>query len=303
MLKNFRVLAVALLSFVLVSGGPGASAASSNGKLPAVITISSQGGFVAPGFIKTQLPELVAYSDGVVLQNDAASFRYDILRMSKRMVKMSWLKQQAQLIAKLSKTPKGGWGSPGVADVPDTRIRINLGAAQVNVGIFALNFTNGDLTAAQVKARKALSKALNTLVAGVNKSKPSMLNPVNYEVWAGAAIIPSGGVGIANPAAVFCVSMGGTETTEDTPDGQAGYCNIGDQKFDEWAYYREQSVKLSPWPSSVKAPVGECTVVRASSFKAAFAFNNETGVWLLPSGQALNLTFRPVLVGEKACKR
>ena len=304
MFKNSRILTVGLIALALAVPAPPANASAiSQGRVPAWLTISSQGGFVAPDYIKTQLPQLVAYSDGVVLQNDVMSVRSDILGMSRRVLSTSWLKKQVLAIAKLTKTPKGGWGTPAVADVPDTRIQINLGSTRVSIGVFALGFTNGQLTTTQIAARKALSKAITSLTAAVNKKSATILKPTKYEVWVNNDIAPSGGLGIANPASVFCASMGGVTEIQSSPNGDVGYCVFGDLKLDEWEYYRTESVKLSGWPASVPVLKTGCNVVAASLLTGAFTYPNETGRWVTAGGQAFNPVFRPVLAGETACKR
>jgi putative hemolysin len=49
-----------------------------------------------------------------------------------------------------------------------------------------------------------------------------------------------GGVGLANPAAVYCEELGGTSVTRTAADGsQSGVCVFADgSEYDEWALYR-----------------------------------------------------------------
>jgi putative hemolysin len=51
-----------------------------------------------------------------------------------------------------------------------------------------------------------------------------------------------GGVGIANPASVFCVEQGGTsEIRTDAQGGQSGYCVFqGGSECEEWAFMRSE---------------------------------------------------------------
>jgi putative hemolysin len=49
-----------------------------------------------------------------------------------------------------------------------------------------------------------------------------------------------GGVGIANPASVHCLELGGTLEIVDGPDGQVGWCTLPDgRRVEEWELYRE----------------------------------------------------------------
>jgi uncharacterized protein len=48
-------------------------------------------------------------------------------------------------------------------------------------------------------------------------------------------------VGIANPAAVFCIEEGGTLEIVDEAGGQLAYCNLPDgTRVEEWEYWRSQ---------------------------------------------------------------
>jgi uncharacterized protein len=48
-------------------------------------------------------------------------------------------------------------------------------------------------------------------------------------------------VGIANPAAVFCIEQGGTLEIVDEAGGQLAYCNLPDgTRIEEWEYWRSQ---------------------------------------------------------------
>ena len=57
------------------------------------------------------------------------------------------------------------------------------------------------------------------------------------------------GVGLANPASVFCVAQGGTVEIVDEADGQVGYCILTDgTRLEEWAYFRSQSPTATSTP-------------------------------------------------------
>ncbi|WP_420961154.1 DUF333 domain-containing protein [Brucella sp. IR073] len=47
-----------------------------------------------------------------------------------------------------------------------------------------------------------------------------------------------GRAGMANPASVYCVDIGGKLEIRDTPQGQAGYCHLPDGRvIDEWRLF------------------------------------------------------------------
>ena len=57
-----------------------------------------------------------------------------------------------------------------------------------------------------------------------------------------AALAQSVPVGVPNPAAVFCISDGGTFQITNTDDGQIGECLLRDgSQVDAWEYFREQA--------------------------------------------------------------
>lgn len=49
-------------------------------------------------------------------------------------------------------------------------------------------------------------------------------------------------VGLANPAATFCIEQGGRYEIRDTANGQTGICILPDgREVDAWEYFREQN--------------------------------------------------------------
>ena len=296
---------LALAAILPFTAAPVAAATAVQPKGSPVIVIASEGGFVAPGYIKSALPSLVAYANGAVLTQSNAPRRDDIREMRLHAVDPQKLRELAAAIAKAAVMPKGGWGSPGVADVPNTRIRIGYSGITRDISVYALSFTNGgDVTPAQAAARKALQKTLDALAKTASAAIGRTWTAPTYEAWSMATLVKPSKVGIANPASVFCVSMGGTLTIEDTTNGQIGQCTLSDgSKVEEWAYFRAEAKKMSHWPDAVKAPTASCTVIKPNTFRAAWKGTNASGMWLLPTGQAVSMVFRPVLLGERACKR
>lgn len=54
-------------------------------------------------------------------------------------------------------------------------------------------------------------------------------------------------MGLANPASVYCASIGGTVEIQDTDAGQVGMCKLPDGRLiDEWELYRSDH----PTPSA-----------------------------------------------------
>ncbi|MFG0456793.1 putative hemolysin [Shewanella mangrovisoli] len=74
-----------------------------------------------------------------------------------------------------------------------------------------------------------------SLVGCGEKTEPATQAPaeVTTEAKAGAK------VQIANPAAEYCVSLGGTSEIQKTAEGEHGICTLpSGEKIDEWALFR-----------------------------------------------------------------
>lgn len=293
------------LSFLVILTGTVSPVAATEASVKPLLAISDEGGFIAPAVRLGAVPNLIAYGNGTVLTHDRASGRSDLIVLSQRRVAVATLKAKAKVLHDAAVTPKGGWGIPGVADVPNTRVQIWIPGIKTNTSIYALNFVNGpNVSLAQAKARKALAAAISALSTKVKKYKPKRFAPSHYELWMLSDLVQSGGVGIANPASVFCVSMGGILNAVTTDSGEYSNCQLPNGSVqEEWAYFRAVSPTLNQWPQTADLPKDKCTVVSANTFAGQLATKNTSGLWLMPSGQAASVFFRPVLPHESGCKR
>ena len=97
---------VAVAALLPVATAP-ASASAVQPKGTPVIVISSEGGFVAPGYIKSSLPSLVGYSNGAVLMRFDSAKRPDLREMRLRFVDPATLRALAAAIAKTAVVPAG----------------------------------------------------------------------------------------------------------------------------------------------------------------------------------------------------
>lgn len=313
---SFAKFAVAVVAiFSLAFGAPSIPASATSLGTTAIVTISQEGGFVAPQYQLANLPQLVGYANGLVLKRNDSSNLANASQALQARVNAARMNQYLTAIVKAAKTPAHGWGFPGVADVPNTIIRIDAPGLHLNRSVYALAFTNGgNLNPAQRQARVALWAALSRFTHWVNKYKATAYSPASFELWTLAQKVGNGGVGIANPASVFCQSMFGTTDIQHTTAGDAGICVLQDgTRIDEWEYFRTESVKLAKWPIGVAVPEGKpktqsalgggCVVVAASKVAKQVSVISAPGAWLLPSGQAMPVSLRPVLPGESACHR
>ena len=177
--------------------------------------------------------------------------------------------------------------------------------------VYALGFTSNNLSKEAVVARRYLSKTIDKLVALAGRTK--VYKATRYEVWPSGP--NSGGTPAespaTNPAAIFCLSQYGTlvagKVVLDAPapasDLSTEYCHLPDGSYvEEWKYFHQMSKSGIAWPSQIKPPTGDCSGVATKPFASLLATAG-TKQWLLPSGAMINLTWRPVLPGEIACKR
>lgn len=307
--SRFTPLAAGLtalfLAVTLLPSSPAAAKTSDP-----IVQVTSVGGFVAPSWQASRLPQLLIAADGTaIVENQKPVHGYVrqafSLKLSSATVQTFLKKLEAGLA-----TPPYGWGMPPVADMPNTRIQAVFGTKKVDVTIGAFSYLGTGLTPAQLNARKSLTVLLNSLQASVTRAKKAY-KPAKYEIWGLTQVVDNGGVGIANPASVYCASIGGTSNVVDTPDGQAGYCQLpSGENVDEWENYRSAMAKLPVWPDKIAIPVSDptnagmsCTAVAASAVAKQLANKDDGGRWLLPSGQAFPIVLRPVLAGESACHR
>lgn len=298
----FLIVAWTLTALFVPSSAP-----ASTTKLTVVIQVDQVGGFVGPNFKSARLPIVITYSDGRVLsQNNTAG---SVKEMYQRQIKLSVLKSQISAFAKAIKQPSGGWGMPGVADVPSTVVSVTINGVMHSSTVYALGFTSKSMSTYSIAARVRLTKTIADLVklAGT----VTTYKPVKYEAWPLWVDSKQIGVGMANPAAIFCISQNGTLVpaaqlpTQPTPlpDSSVVFCHLSDDSYvEEWAYFYKASKAGIAWPGSVPSPTASCTVIIAKPFLSLLrtAGNKQ---WLLPSGAMTSITWRPILPLEIGCKR
>ena len=308
MRKLLAAGSIMAISLAFTSYSP-TSAMASRTKTSVVIRVEHVGGFVGPNFSSARLPDVVLYSDGLLLaqSNQNGSVR----QMFQGSVSKSVLQAEISTFTRVAKSPSGGWGLPGVSDLPSTEVSVTQNGKKSITDVYALGFPLKSTEATATAARKSLSQAINKLVALAGKT--TVYQPTNYEVWPSWVLSDGSGQGtnISNPAALFCLSQNGIlvsgkvllNTATPPPDLSTEYCNLPDGSFvDEWSYFYRVSKTGIPWPGSITAPQGACVSVIAKPFISLLR-SAGTKQWLLPNGSMINLMWRPVLPGETACKR
>lgn len=320
-LGNNRTRFLLAAALVGVFTAPMSVPQAAQGVTPKImIQVTTVGGFIAPSWQASRLPQLTVLTDGTVLAdssilNKGPKPAHSYVREASYL-NLSAASSKAFLAAMTLalQSPPGGWGMPPVADMPSTRVLIQTSNSKLDVTISALGYSGAALGPAQTKARLAVTKLIVGMQNSVARTKKAF-KPSRFEVWGLTQITDnggsSGGMGIANPASVYCQSIGGTTGVTDTAAGQAGTCTLpSGETVDEWVNYRAALATLPSWPSGVTVPVSDpnnmglsCTAVTVTKVAKQLANKDDTGRWLLPSGQALPVILRPVLPGETACQR
>ena len=284
------------------------SAIASQARVSVVIRVDHVGGFIGPNVSNARLPDVVLYSDGRVLaqSNQSGSVR----QMFQGHISNSVLQSEVSAFARITKPPSGGWGLPAVSDLPSTEVTVIQNGKKSVVDVYALGFPLKSTEPEALAARKELSQAISKLIALAGKT--TVYTPSTYEVWPLWPFSDGTVQGSeASPAAAFCLSQSGTlvsgtvllNTPTPTPSLSTEYCNLPDGSFvDEWSYFYQVSKTGIAWPSGVTPPQGSCVSVVAKPFVTLLR-SAGAKQWLLPSGSMINLTWRPVLPGEIACKR
>jgi putative hemolysin len=271
------------------------------------IRVEQVGGFVGPNFKSARLPEVIVYTDGRILAQRILNS--PVREMFEGYVSISVLQAQRELFVRAIKMPVGGWGTPTVTDVPSTQIFLLHNGKKTLANVYALNFNSTNLSKEAITARTFLSKSIAALTKLAGQTK--VYKPTAYEVW--PAWIGTGGTTTdsGDPAAQFCISQNGTvvagkvqlDSPTPAPNLSVYFCQLSDGSFqDEWAYFHRVSTTGLVWPARIPRPTGRCTRVRAREFASLLptAANKQ---WLFPNGAMVNLTWRPILPGEIACRR
>jgi putative hemolysin len=271
------------------------------------IRVEQVGGFVGPHFKSARLPDVVMYSDGRVLAQ--RTLNGSAREMYQGYVSVAVLRSQIARFVRAIKVPKGGWGMPTVTDVPSTDVSVLHNGKKEVADVYALGFKSNNLSKEAITARTDLTKTITTLIKLAGQT--TIYQPSTYEVWPSWIASAATGTDLSNPAARFCLSQNGTlvagkvllDSYTPSPNLSIGFCHLSDGSFlDEWAYFYRASRVGIVWPIRISPPTGRCTIVPARPFASLLRVVGSKQ-WLLPSGAMVNLTWRPVLPEEIACKR
>ena len=151
--------------------------------------VDSVGGFVPESYNHTRIPDVFTRSNVLYIPG-FQSMQYPgpaYQTIEKRSISTRTLRAAVDRLYAAAVKPAEGWGFPRVADVPATRVTVTVGKTTRTVLVDALGFGQevagfgDDMSPAQIKARKELFQAIETLKGLRGSSgfyKPSML-----QVW------------------------------------------------------------------------------------------------------------------------
>jgi hypothetical protein len=157
------------------AGSPGSAApvTESTTADPAAIAlrVEYRGGFVPAETIPSRIPLFTFYADGRAVTEGPVTLIYPGAALpNMQEIKISAAKLKELTDAAVAAGVKSGadFGTPGVADIPSTRISVVTAGGEQVVEVMALSEASPDdqsLTAAQQAARKRLTEFLATLHA------------------------------------------------------------------------------------------------------------------------------------------
>jgi hypothetical protein len=157
------------------AGSPGSAApvTESTTADPAAIAlrVEYRGGFVPAETIPSRIPLFTFYADGRAVTEGPVTLIYPGAALpNMQEIKISAAKLRELTDAAVAAGVKSGadFGTPGVADIPSTRISVVTAGGEQVVEVMALSEASPDdqsLTAAQQAARKRLTEFLATLHA------------------------------------------------------------------------------------------------------------------------------------------
>jgi hypothetical protein len=132
-----------------------------------VVQVSYVGGFVSPGMLVTRLPLISVYGDGRVITQGPMIMIYPGPALPNVLVQKISVSDVDKL-AKLGQTAGVGvptdYGTPGVADAPDTKFTVLTASGLKTSQVYALGESNGSgLTDTQIQARAKLKAYLDQL--------------------------------------------------------------------------------------------------------------------------------------------
>ena len=298
---GFRRTAKLVVAFALaaslptvMTAGPASAAVSPTTQ---VLTVSTTSGFAGPGVISPRT-SVVVLADGRYYAADGNSSylqgRIPGTSMS------ALLKSMASSVD----VPASRWGNPRIADAETTTLAINYGSAKLTANVYALSVDYGRTArelAAVNKVRSTLAK-ISSAARASGRYRPTVWE-ARRTVEPMMSIPESGlvglGVGLANPASVFCQQLGGTLVPDEATQGAFSWCDRpGQPRMEEWELYRLLKAELPVWPRA-QAPEMACVAVKATEL--AKQPNKVKGPWVTRSGEILDLDWRAVLPGAKPC--
>ncbi|MEU4428555.1 hypothetical protein AB0F81_48725 [Actinoplanes sp. NPDC024001] len=214
------------------AGGPALESASVPAGDPdrVALRVDYRGGFVPPDYLVGRLPMVTVYADGRVITDGPVPLIAPgpaLPNLQVQRIEPGTVRKLAAEAVAAGVKDGADFGSPGVADVPSTRVTVDTGYGTETVEAIALREAQPDdpaLTAEQKAARKKLAAFVDKLTGLSTATKPyepdevaAIASPyVKSDDGLGGAPVPWPGPALPgealNPALdVHCLSVTGAQ--------------------------------------------------------------------------------------------
>jgi len=234
-----------------------------------IFQIEYVGGYVPQFLSISRNPTIRLYEDGhLFIQSEESESNY--FKVSKLT-----LKQKNDITTSLSKLVKvTDFGSPRVSDLPTTTITFYLNGKKYQSSIYAYGIEYG-LTTKQKSNRMLYTKALANIMSLKGKRDYLPKIVVGYpNVYYNNNDMPT----LANPASVFCTSLGYSQSTRELD--QVLMCETPAGPIEQWEFYRSEAKKYLTLPS-LRESLEKCVTFSAPKnireFKRTTQFLESTG--------------------------
>jgi hypothetical protein len=141
------------------------------------------GGYVPYEYNLTALPTTLLVGDRVYRPGAMMTIYPGpaLSAIEERIVGITSARNRTLELYAVTKTPKGGWGQPRVADAPALSLTVTANGSTRKVNVPAFGLDDPAMTKEQRAARARLNVALSALDALRGKSR--MFRPVSVEAW------------------------------------------------------------------------------------------------------------------------
>ena len=174
-----------LLFATTLSASADSTATMKPPKAKVFVRVDNVGGFLPLEYSYTQIPSTLLV-DTKLYRPGAVAMIYPgpaLLPIEERIVSINSSAAKARSVYSALVAPKGGWGTPAVADAPSAVVSVTVDGKTRTATIASYGFTNvgNGLSAAQSIARSKLQAAISNI--DMLKGTSRLFKPLNLEAW------------------------------------------------------------------------------------------------------------------------